>query len=356
MTEQLTDLIEGWDGEGVVCRFDRPTGTWIFIALHDSTLGPPTGGTRLRQYSNPAEGLLDAQRLAEGMTSKWAVLDFDKGGGKAVLAVPGPMEGQARLGLLERYGALLRTLDGCFSTGEDLGTTPRDMAVVASQTRFVHGVDASGRRVEDPGPFTARGVVSGLYSALEQVFGSPRVEGKTVLIQGVGDVGEPIARELAQAGARLLLSDVDGPRVEGLAAELGAGLVSPERVYETPCDVYAPCAIGATLNAETIPRLRCSVVAGSANNQLREPADADRLLERRILYAPDYVINGGGALAFGLLSRGETDKGLLMARMDSVGDSLREIFSEASRAGESPVAAARKRVERALQGATCTVG
>ncbi len=348
MTEKLTELIEGWDGEGVVCRFDRPTGTWIFIALHNSTLGTPTGGTRLQSYPTPAAGLLDAQRLAEGMTSKWAVLNFDKGGGKAVLAVPGPLEGEARAGLLRRYGELLRALNGCFATGEDLGTTPQDMAIVASETRYVHGVDASGQRVEDPGPFTARGVVSGMYAALEQAFGSPDVTGKSVLIQGVGDVGEPIARELAQAGARLLLSDVDSPRVEALAAALNARVVAPAAVCETPCDIYAPCAIGATLDAETIPRLGCSVVAGSANNQLKEPVDAERLKERGILYAPDYVINGGGALAFGLLSRGETDKALLMARMGSVGESLREIFKEAAAEDESPVVAARHRVERAL--------
>lgn len=348
MTEELTDLICDWDGEAVISRFDRPTGTWIFIALHNSKLGTPTGGTRMRVYPSPAAGLLDAQRLAEGMTSKWAVLDFDKGGGKAVLAIPGPLEEEARIGLLRRYGKLLCTLNGSFATGEDLGTTPEDMAVIAAESRYVHGVDASGHRVEDPGPFTARGVVSGIYAALAQVFGSPSVSGRTVLIQGVGDVGEPIARELAQAGARLLLSDVDEERVTELADALGGERVDPAAVYETPCDVFAPCAIGAIVNLGTLPKLSCRIVAGSANNQLREPGDASRLHERGILYAPDYVINGGGALAFGLMSRGETDHGRIMERMGSVGESLREIFSEAAQKNESPVVAARHRVERAL--------
>jgi len=349
----LTSHLEAWDGEAVIVRFDASTGAWIFIALHDTTLGRPTGGTRMRIYDSPGEGLQDAQRLAAGMTAKWAALGFEKGGGKAVLALSRPLEGEEWRGLLLRYGDLLESLRGAFGTGEDLGTTPEDMRIIAERTRFVHGVTDSGRKVEDPGPFTARGVVAGIRAALRHVIGEKSlvgttVAGKTVLIQGVGDVGEPIARDLAPLGAKLLLSDLDTARVETLAQELGAEIVAPDAVYSTPCDVFAPCAIGAILNTRTIPQLACRIVAGSANNQLETPGDAQRLLERGILYAPDYIINGAGALAFGLMEQGVTDREVLMARVEQVGDTLQGIFQEAEERQESPLEVSKRLVERAL--------
>lgn len=345
----IQGLIEGWDGLAVVVRHDAATGTWIFIALHDDTLGRPTGGTRFRVYERPEDGLLDAQRLAQGMTHKWAAVGVDLGGGKAVLAPPGPLGDNERRALLRRYGRLVESLHGGFATGEDLGTTPDDMALVSSETRWVIG-GHGGADPMDPGPFTARGVFRGLAAAVRAALGD-EVAGTSVLVQGVGDVGEPLARELAAAGARLLLSDVDGRRLRALAAELEAEVVDPGAVYDTPCDVFAPCAVGAVLNAETIPRLRCRVVAGSANNQLAESADAERLHRRGILYAPDFVINGGGALAFGLIELGTTDPAELYRRVEALGDSLGEIFAEATTAGESPLAAAERHVERRLAAA-----
>ncbi|HZD03308.1 MAG TPA: Glu/Leu/Phe/Val dehydrogenase dimerization domain-containing protein, partial [Longimicrobiales bacterium] len=295
----FVDRIQEWDGLGVVVRHDRPTGTWIFVALHDDTLGRPTGGCRMRVYGHPSEGLRDALRLAEGMTRKWAVIDLPYGGGKAVLAVPRPLQGEERRGLLRRFGELLESLKGAFSTGEDLGTTPADMACLATVTRWVKATGVRGGEPVDPGPYTALGVLEGIRAALAAAFGDGELAGRTVLVQGVGDVGEPLARMLSAEGARLLLSDLDHGRVESLAGELQARPVSPDEVYWTACDVYAPCAVGATLNSGTIPQLRCRVVAGSANNQLETEADADALRERGILYAPDYVVNGGGALALG---------------------------------------------------------
>lgn len=349
MDPTLESLLRGWGGQAVVMRHDAEADAWIFIALHDSTLGRPTGGTRMKVYERPADGLLDAQRLAEGMTSKWAVLGLPKGGGKAVLALSRELQAEERQALLRRYGDLIASLQGAFATGEDLGTTPEDMAVIGSRTRYVHGVSDSGGEVEDPGPFTARGVVGGIRAALEHLDGSGEVEGKRFLIQGVGDVGEPVARELAAGGARLLLADMDGLKVQALADDLGAEVVEPAAVVGTECDVFAPCAVGAVLNAETISRLRCRAVAGSANNQLRTADDARRLHERGILYAPDYVINGGGALAFGLMDQGLTDREELMRRVDAVGVALAEIFREAGEAQESPVAAAERRVRRTLE-------
>lgn len=355
----LKSLIEAWDGLGVVARYDRTTGAWIFIALHDDTLGRPTGGTRLRAYDRPEDGLRDAMRLAEGMTHKWAAVGVDFGGAKAVLAVPGPIEGEARRDLLRRYGRLIASLNGAFGTGEDLGTTPEDMAEVGSQSEWVMGGAGPDGLPLDPGPYTARGVFRGTLAAVRHACGANGMAGRTVLVQGVGDVGEPLARLLAGAGASLLLSDLDAGRAKALAGGLGAavlGLVPPDAVYDTPCDVFAPCAVGGVLNRDTIPRLRCRVVAGSANNQLGEEADADRLHERGILYAPDYLINGGGALSFGLMELGETDRDHLFARVEALGDSLAEIFTEAAERGESPLRATHRRVERALERGRATAG
>ncbi len=335
----------------MVCRYDRQTGTWIFICMHDDRLGPFTGGTRMKEYAEPADGLEDAMRLAGGMTRKWAVLGMEYGGGKAVLALPGTFENGARESLLRRYGRLVESLGGRFRTGEDMGTTPDDMQLLARETRFVHGFDRDTGEKLDPSPFTARGVWSSIRAACGEAFGSEGLAGRSVLVEGIGHVGWRLAELLRDSEARLLVSDIDQERCRRAAAELGAEVVAPERVIETPCDVYAPCAVGATLSRHTIPRLACRVVAGSANNQLAEPADAALLLERGIVYAPDYVVNGGGAMSFGLMSRGERDEQVIYRQVETIGDTVRELLREAAERGESPVAAADRRVERVLAAA-----
>jgi leucine dehydrogenase len=338
-------MIREWDGLATVVRYDALTGAWIFIALHDDTLGRPMGGTRMRVYPTPADGLLDAQRLAEGMTHKWAGAGIELGGGKAVLAVPRPLEGAERTGLLRRYGRLVESLHGTFSTGQDLGTTPEDMAVIAGETRYVHGREGSA--VTDPGPYTARGVQAAVRAVVRRVFGGDELAGRTVLVQGVGDVGGPLARGLAAAGARVLVSDADPERARAFADELGGETVAPEAVYDTPCDVFAPCAIGAVLNRETIPRLACRAVCGSANNQLERPEDADLLHQRGILYAPDYIANSGGAIAFALMARKAPEEEI-ERRIEGIGAVLDQDFAEAAREGRSPLSIARRRVERML--------
>jgi leucine dehydrogenase len=287
-------------------------------------------------------------RLARGMTHKWAALDFDSGGGKAVLAVPERLDGDARRSLLLDYGRLVESLGGAFSTGRDLGTTDDDMRTLAEVTRHVHGVDRATGVTRDPGPYTARGVAAAIGATLGGVFGSSAPAGRTVLIQGVGGVGAPLARRLAAAGATLLLSDVDSSRVEALAAELGAATVHAEAAIDTACDLYAPCALGATLDARSIPRLRCRAVAGSANNQLGQDADADLLHARGILYAPDFIANGGGALAFGLIHRGVTDEAAIGERLDGIAATLGDLFREAAAKAESPQRAALRRIEARL--------
>ena len=343
----MRELIEAWDGEAVVSRYDRDSGTWFLIAIHDSRLGMPVGGCRMRLYETPEDGLLDAMRLAESMTYKWASNDVPFGGGKAVLAPGEPLNGERREGVLRRFGGLLRSLNGSFATGVDLGTTPADMEVLAQETRHVLGVLPSGEAI-DPGPYTALGVFAGIGVVLAHLFGNEDARGRTVLIQGLGDVGLPLARMLHDAGAELLLCDLDGARAEAIANELSARVVAAEDVSRTACDVFAPCAIGAVLNADTVPELQCRGVAGSANNQLGSEADADALHARGILYAPDYLVNAGGAISFGLIYRGIDDPAVIRARVLGISESLDEVLREAERRRESPERAARRKAELTL--------
>jgi leucine dehydrogenase len=345
----ILEVLEGWDGIGVVVRHDPPTGTWIFVALHDDTLGPATGGCRMKVYDRPEEGLRDALRLAEGMTHKWAAMDFPFGGGKSVLAIPHLLEGDERRGLLHRFGDLLNSLGGRYGTGADLGTTTEDMQTIAEVSEYVIGVHGRTEGPMDPSPYTALGVFEGIRSALRHRFGSDDVTGRSVLVEGVGAVGEPLATRIADAGGKLLVADLDAERATSVAERLGGDVVPLSVVGKTECDVYAPCAVGATLDQESIPTLRCAIVAGAANNQLATPDDAEALRQRGILYAPDYVINGGGAMAFTSIYLGVSDLTEVERRVRGIGESLDRIFTEARERGSSPVVAAQAQVARVLQ-------
>ena len=348
MSHTLESLIERWDGLAIVSRFDSTSGAWIFICMHDNTLGPCTGGTRMKLYDSPAEGLRDGMRLAEGMTCKWAAINEPVGGGKAVIALTHPVDEPARRRLLELYGELVESLQGAFKTGEDMGTTSADMQIIAERCSHVHGFHPLDGSKVDPSPFTARAVFEGIKSAVDFVHGSDDLSGRSVLIQGVGNVGLNLGRLLANAGATVLISDVDAARTREAARQLGATVIPPDEVYSAACDIYAPCAIGATVNEQTIPKLRCRIVAGSANNQLAEPADAQRLLEREIVYVPDYIINAGGALSFALMDKDHADLDALAEEMTSIGTTVGEILREAVEHHESPVAAAERRVQETL--------
>jgi leucine dehydrogenase len=291
MAASIEEVVRGWDGEEIAVRFDESTDTWMFVCIHSRVLGPAGGGTRMKVYASPAEALVDGTRLAAGMTSKFAVSGLPFGGGKAVLAVPRLPDGEVRRELLHRYADLVCSLGGNYLTGCDMNTTPADLDVVRETCPHTFG-HSSGSG--EPGPFTARGVFHGIRASVAHADGSPSLAGKTVLVQGVGSVGSRLAAALVDDGADVLVTDVDTTRAEALAGSLGARAVDPAEAMTTACDVYAPCATGGTLSVETIPGLRCRIVAGAANNQLIEPGDADRLRERGILYAPDFVINAGG--------------------------------------------------------------
>jgi leucine dehydrogenase len=295
----------------------------MFVCIHSTVRGPAGGGTRMKTYAEPSDALADAMRLAAAMTLKMAAVDMPFGGAKAVLAVPELVDGDARRGLLLRYGDLVASLRGTFHTGPDVNTTVADMDVIGERCPYVFCRSEEHGGSGNPGPYTARGVFHGIRASVRHVFGTDSLEGRAVLVQGLGSVGAPLTEELVAAGARVLVSDVVPKRVDGTE------FVPAEEVIGTECDVYAPCALGGTLNAETIPRLRCRIVAGSANNQLVEPADAERLREAGILYAPDFVINAGGVLnSLGAEHLGWT-RVQIEERLAGIGDALGEIYSRA---------------------------
>jgi glutamate dehydrogenase/leucine dehydrogenase len=289
----------------------------------------------MRVYGQPGDGLADAMRLSRAMTVKMAVANAGRGGGKAVLAVPELPTGTARRELLHRYGRLVSSLGGTYRTAGDMNITPEDLDVVAEVCPWVYGTTSGGG---NSGRGTARGVLHGIRASVEHVFGSPDLSGRRVLVQGAGAVGRDLARDLLADGADVLVADVD----EARSKATGARVAAPADAITTECDVYAPCAVGGTLSAETIPLLRARIVAGSANNQLATPEDAQRLHDAGILYAPDYVISAGGVLQLvGLEDRGWSEDEL-EDRLAGIGGTLLRIFSDADEAGITPAEAAER--------------
>ncbi len=341
----MEELIRCWDGEFVALRHDRAADAWMFIAIHSLRLGDASGGTRMGLYDTPLDGLRDAQRLAAGMTYKWAGVDFPQGGGKGVIALSRPVNDGERDRLLEDYGWLVESLRGSFSTGADLGVGPEQVEVIARRTSHVHGLRGAG----DPGPWTALGVFTAIQAVARALFGCADLSGRAVLVQGMGAVGLPLCRRLAAAGAQLKVADVEAPRAAAIAVELGGVAVEAAHAYAEACDIFAPCAMGGILDRETIPQLRCRAVAGSANNQLATREDAERLLERGILYSPDFISNAGGAVALcGLESLGMTED-LVTQKILTIGNTLDSVFEEARQNGETPLRAAERRAQRVLE-------
>lgn len=349
----METLIKSWDGEAIVSRFDQETSTWMFIAIHSTALGVPTGGTRLKTYPTPHDALFDAMRLAEGMTYKWAGVEFPRGGGKAVLDIPESFDPSQREGLITRYGRWLADLNGIFETGPDLGTTPSDMALIRRGFNGVFGCPTDLGGAGDPGPYTALGVFSGIRASCEQRFNSSDLNGRSVLVQGVGSVGRPLINLLLEAGCDVKFSDLDSARIDEVRGELGLSFVEPEAVYGEPCDVFAPCATGGILNAKTIPQLKCLIVAGGANNQLEQTQDGEALHQRDILYAPDYIINAGGAIYLLAVENMGWSVSKAEDRIVEIGDTLKDIYAHAEKSGINTMKAAEElakgRVKQAAQ-------
>jgi leucine dehydrogenase len=340
----IESLLREWSGETAIVRHDRLTGAWILIAIHSTRLGPAGGGTRIKSYPDLQAALQDALRLAEGMTYKFAGPGMPYGGGKAVIALPGDFDPQARPALLRRYGALVHQLGGLFFTGPDVGTSSADMDIIAETgAPYIFGRSPAGGGAGSSGPATALGVFTGIQVACEHLFGEPSLEVRRVLVQGTGSVGGSLIEYLRAAGAQVLFSEVDEGAIHRFRDELGLQFVPPEAVYTIECDVFAPCALGGVLNASTIPQLKCRAVAGGANNQLADAKDAERLQARNILYAPDYVVNVGGAMfLLGVETQGWTQERVEQEVVESVRRALREVFELAATEGIPTDAAARQ--------------
>jgi len=337
----IESLFELGHEEVVLCQ--EPASNYrAILAVHSTVLGPALGGTRMRAYDSAADALTDALHLSRAMTYKNAAAGLALGGGKAVILEPTAPYDREELFLA--HGRAVDRIGGRFITGVDVGTSPADFAIAGRATQWVAGFEGRGG---DPAIWTARGVFAGITACAEHRWGSASLAGRVIALQGCGNVGAAVARTLAEAGAELILCDADSDRVQQVAGDLSAQVVDPDRVYAVEADIFAPCALGAILNDQTIPLLRVQVVAGAANNQLAHDRHAAALTERGILYAPDFVINAGGVIS-GVVPVLNQPHEAMVRQVDLIADNLREVFAEAECEGITTVQAAERRAERAL--------
>jgi leucine dehydrogenase len=321
--------------EGIHAFFDRRTGLKSIIAVHSTALGPAFGGCRMCPYASEEEALRDALRLSRGMSYKNALAELPYGGGKAVIL--GDPRHDKRPELFEAFGRAVQSLGGRYITAEDVGTSVEDMQAAARTTEFVSGIPKTeGYRGGDPSPKTAYGVFQGMRAAVEVGLKLTGLQGLRVAVQGVGNVGYHLCRLLREAGARLLVADVRAENVERAKREFAASAVPPGEILTQPADVLAPCALGSTLNAKTIPDIKAKIVAGAANNQLATEADGERLHRRGILYAPDYVVNAGGIISVAAERDATASEPEVMARIGRIYERTLNILNLSHQSGRPP--------------------
>lgn len=292
MTLDIQD-IQVDDYEQVVEARDAQSGLHCFIAIHDTSLGPSLGGTRIYPYASRDDALTDVLRLAKGMTYKSAVTELGLGGGKSViLADPKTQKTEE---LLRAFGRVVDSLSGRYICAEDMGSTLEDMGTIHGVTNYVAALSNEGSS-GDPSPYTAWGVFRGMQAVTQKLWGTDSLEGRRIALQGLGAVGAKLLDYLYWHGAQLVISDIDNERAQALAKHYGVDSVDTQEIYEVDCDIFAPCAMGGIINDKTIPNFRCRAIAGAANNQLLRPENGLMLRNAGILYAPDFVINAGGIM------------------------------------------------------------
>lgn len=274
---------------------DNDTGLKAIIAVHNTVLGPSLGGTRMWAYKNELEALNDVLRLSRGMTYKSSVAGLNLGGGKAVII--GDSKTQKNEALMRRFGKFVNSLSGKYITAEDVGVSTKDMEYIKMETDFVSGLPENMGGSGDPSPVTAYGVYLSMKASAKQTWGSDALSGKKVVVQGIGHVGENLVKHLVKDGAKVYINDINEERLKAVAKETGAEIVAADKLYDMPMDIYAPCALGATVNTDTLNRLKCAIICGAANNQLAdENVHGKMVIEKGILYAPDFVVNAGGII------------------------------------------------------------
>jgi leucine dehydrogenase len=322
---------------------DLTCGYHGIIAIHDTTLGPSVGGTRLWNYDTEEDALADALRLSRAMTYKAAMAGLEYGGGKSVvIGNPATID---RERVFRAHGRHVESLGGRYIAGEDVNTSPSDMATMARETRHVAGLaDRSG----DPSPFTAWGVYRGIKACAKYRYGSDSLAGRRIAVQGIGHVGYLLCEHLAREGARLIVADMEPERSDRARRDFDAIMVAPTAIVSTDADVLAPCALGGVIDDASIPALRCDIVAGAANNQLAAPRHSTALQAKGIVYAPDYVINAGGLMTINI-DRGVWDQAACHAHVGAIYDTLLELFAASDKQGLPPAAVADELAEQRLE-------
>ena len=333
--------------EQVTYFYDEASGLRAIVAIHSTRLGPALGGCRVWPYESEAAALNDVLRLSRGMTYKNAAMGLPLGGGKAVI-ISDPFT-EKTPALFEAFGRAVERLGGRYITAEDVGTEPADMVAVNSQTKHVVGLPSTSG---DPSPATAFGVFSGMKAALEHAFGSGDVRGRRVAVQGLGAVGTHLCEFLHEGGAQLVVTDISQARIDHAVSAFGATAVAASDIYDVDCEVFAPCALGAVVNDDTLPRLKVRVIAGSANNQLAEARHGEALQARGIVYAPDFIINGGGVINVAdELKPGGYDRDRAYAQVAQIGAKVARALKLADERGISSAAAAEIMADERLKAA-----
>ncbi|MDP1861481.1 MAG: Glu/Leu/Phe/Val dehydrogenase dimerization domain-containing protein [Gemmatimonadaceae bacterium] len=339
---ELFDTIAEMGHEQLVMCHDESSGYRGIIAIHDTTLGPALGGTRFWQYKTDEEAIIDALRLARGMTYKNAVAGLNLGGGKAVII--GNNRNPKREMIFRAHGRFVESLGGRYVTAEDVGTSTADMDFVHMETEYVAGL---ATKSGDPSPVTARGVFRAIQASAKHRWGSESVAGKTIAIQGLGNVGYYLSKELHAHDAKLVVTDIDAARIKRVVDECGARAVELEAIYAVQADIFAPCALGGIINDETLPKLRVEIIAGAANNQLLDQRHGVELEAKGILYAPDFVANAGGVInVYSELAGWTAQRALRKA--DEIYDTTLGVFEIAREQGIPTYEAADRLAERRL--------
>lgn len=291
---EIFKYLEKYDYEQLLFCQDKQSGLKAIIAIHDTTLGPALGGTRMWTYASEEDAIEDALRLSKGMTYKNAAAGLNLGGGKTVII--GDPRKDKNEEMFRAFGRYIQGLNGRYITAEDVGTTVEDMDLIHEETDFVTGISPAFGSSGNPSPVTAYGVYRGMKAAAKEAFGTDSLEGKVVAVQGVGNVAYNLCRHLHEEGAKLIVTDINKDSVARAVEAFGATAVNTDEIYGVECDIYAPCALGAVINDQTINQIKAKVIAGAANNQLKEAVHGDQIHEKGIIYAPDYVINAGGVI------------------------------------------------------------
>lgn len=339
-------------GHETVVYFNFPeVGLRAIVGIHSTVLGPALGGCRMRPYKSEDEALDDVMRLSEGMTYKSAVAGMNLGGGKACV-IADPKVTQGREAIFKKFGECINQLQGAYVTAEDMGTNVADMTAVRSVSRHVTGVDPKIGGGGDPSPWTARGVFDSMQSASDLRFGTRELAGRRVALQGVGHVGSYVLKLLSDAGAVVTVCDTNEIAARQIAKQYGIAVVPPDGIYDVPCDIFSPCAVGQTINERTITRLNCAIIAGAANNQLSDQAVYSQIMKRGILYCPDFVINCGGVICVGAeLNPGGWKEDWVTEKVSKIGTTIRNVLEQSEKQQRFPelvaIDLAKARIEEA---------